>query len=56
MFPLLANFFRSPVEFEGMISPTVAHAFQAARTRKHAEQARKSQLPTLKKRSALNAV
>ena len=31
-FEFLSNFFPSPIRFEGMVYPTVEHAFQAAKT------------------------
>lgn len=31
-FAFLSNFYESPCEFEGMVYPTVEHAFQAAKT------------------------
>jgi ribA/ribD-fused uncharacterized protein len=43
-FRFLSNFFPSPIEFEGLTYPTVEHAFQAAKTLKHAERERIRQL------------
>lgn len=46
VFRFLSNFFPSPVEFEGVIYPTVEHAYQAAKTLKRAERERLRQLTT----------
>lgn len=45
-FEFLSNFFPSPIRFEGMVYPTVEHAFQAAKTMDMAKRRMIAGLPT----------
>lgn len=45
-FDFLSNFFASPIRYEGMVYPTVEHAFQAAKTMDMAKRREIAGLPT----------
>lgn len=45
-FDFLSNFFSSPIRYEGMVYPTVEHAFQAAKTMDMAKRREIAGLPT----------
>lgn len=45
-YAFLSNFYQAPVEFEGIVYPTVEHAFQAAKTVDQEERRRIAALPT----------